>query len=109
MIASPNVSMTDLSFIFELVKNNENIPVILTDEKNKIISSRNLPDSTKQNDSAYIKTEFAKMRIQHEPLVIDIYKGQKNFLYYEDSRVFSELKGILNNLSVSFYSEVVKN
>jgi hypothetical protein len=109
MIASPTVSMTDLSFIFELVKNNENIPVILTDDKYKIISTRNLPDSTKQNDSNYIKAQFAKMKGQHEPLVIDIYKGQKNFLYYEDSRVFSELKGILNDLSESFYSEVVKN
>jgi len=109
MLASPTVSMADLSFIFELVKNNENIPVILTDNNNHIVSTRNLPDSSKQNDSAYIKKQLAQMRQQHEPIQIDIYKGQKNFLYYEDSRVFSELKGILNDLSTSFYSEVVEN
>ncbi len=109
MIANPNVSMADLSFIFELVKNNENIPVILTDDKAKIITTRNLPDSTRQKDSAYIKAQFEKMREQHEPIVIDIYKGQKNFIYYEDSRVFSELKRVLHEQSESFYSEVVQN
>lgn len=109
LLASPTVSTTDLSFIFELIRSNENIPVVLTDDKNRIISSRNLPDSTKQNDSAYIHEHLLKMRTQHEPIEINIYKGQKNFLYYEDSRVFTELKGVLNDLSQSFYSEVLKN
>lgn len=108
-IASPNVSATDLSFIFELVRNNENIPVILTDDRNHIISSRNLPDSGRENDTAYMSNQLVEMRHQHPPIEIDIYKGQKNFLYYKDSRVFSELKGILNDLSESFYTEVVKN
>jgi signal transduction histidine kinase len=109
LLASPNVSMTDLSFIFELVRNNENIPVILTDNNDHIISTRNLPDSTKQNDSLYIKSQLEIMRKQHDPIEIYIYKNQKNYLYYEDSRLFSELKVVLNDLSQSFYSEVVKN
>ena len=109
MLASPNVPATDLSFIFELIRNNENIPVILTDNKNHIISSRNLPDSTKEDDTAYVRKQLAEMRKQHTPIEIDIYRGQKNFLYYKDSRVFSQLKGVLNDLSKSFYAEVVKN
>jgi len=109
LLASPNVSITDLSFIFELVRNNENIPVILTDNNDRIVSSRNLPDSAKQNDSNYMHSQLALMRKQHPPIEIYIYKNQKNYLYYEDSKLFSELKGVLNDLSESFYSEVVKN
>src|SRR5581483_2057072 len=71
MLASPTVSASDLSFIFELVKNNENIPVTLTDEKNHIVSTKNLPDSTKQNDSSYMKSQLVQMRKQHEPIEID--------------------------------------
>jgi hypothetical protein len=109
LLASPSVSNTDLSFIFELVKNNENIPVILADNKNKPISTRNLPDSARQKDSAYIKAQMKLMSEQHPPIEIAIDKNQKNYLYYEDSRIFSELKRILNDLSQSFYSEIVKN
>jgi len=109
LLASPNVSITDLSFIFELVRNNENIPVILTDNNGHVVSTRNLPDSAKQNDTNYVHTQLEQMRKQHEPIEIYIYKGQKNYLYYEDSRLFSELKVVLNDLSQSFYSEVVKN
>jgi signal transduction histidine kinase len=109
LLASTDVSNTDLSFIFELVRNNENIPVVLADSKGKAISNRNLPDSTRINDTNYVRAQMNIMRAQHTPIEINIYKDQKNYLYYEDSRLFSELKRVLNDLSQSFISEVVRN
>lgn len=108
MLASSEVSNIDLGFVFKLIQDNQTVPVILTDGSNKIISSRNL-DSLKQNDSTYLKKTLTLMEQQHEPIAITVYKTQKNYLYYQDSKVFTELKGVLSDLQNSFISEVVAN
>lgn len=107
-LANPELNMEDLSFIFEVVQNNETVPVILTDKNGVIISFRNL-DSTRINDKAYLMQELEEMRIQHDPIVIYIGRGQKNYLYYKDSKLFSELKNVFDGLINSFISEIVIN
>ncbi|HSY76044.1 MAG TPA: HAMP domain-containing sensor histidine kinase [Bacteroidia bacterium] len=108
MLASTDVSNMDLGFIFKLIQDNQTVPVILTDDNSKIISSRNL-DSVKEHNPVYLKEQLTQMKQQHEPIEITVYKTQKNFLYYKDSKVFTELKGVLNDLQNSFMSEVVAN
>ncbi|MBP7464354.1 MAG: ATP-binding protein, partial [Bacteroidales bacterium] len=44
----------DVSFLFEVLKNNTTIPVILTDEEDNIIAWRNL-DSLKMENADYSK------------------------------------------------------
>src|ERR1700739_1577204 len=107
-LAGSNVSNFDLSFIFKVIQNNKTVPVILTDDKDKIIISRNL-DSIKQNDTNYLRATLATMRTQHTPIEIPIYKTQKNYINYEDSKLFTELRNILNDMIESFMSEVVTN
>lgn len=107
-LANPNLDVGDLSFIFEVIKNNESVPVILTDENNKIISSRNL-DSAKANDEAYLKQQIDFMRSLQAPIEIKLSGNKKNYLYYKDSKLFSELKIVLDDLIKSFISEVVIN
>jgi signal transduction histidine kinase len=107
-LANPSLQMEDVSFIFEVIKNNETVPVILSDANGNIISSRNL-DSSKTNDKEYLKQQMEIMRSQHAPIEITILKGQKNYLYYKDSKLFSELKNVLDDLVKSFISEVAIN
>lgn len=107
-LANPSLQMEDISFIFEVVKNNETVPVILTDEKGKILSSRNL-DSALANNTDYLMAQMQTMRAQHEPIEIKIFGGKKNYLYYKDSKLFSELKLVLDDLIKSFISEVAIN
>jgi hypothetical protein len=107
-LANSNLEMGDLSFLLEVVRNNETVPVILVDKNGAIIDSRNL-DPQKQNDPEYLKKEMAEMAALQPPIVIDYYKGQKNYVYYKDSRLFSELKNVLDDLSSSFMSEVAIN
>jgi len=107
-LANPNLEMGDLSFMFEVVRNNETVPVILVDNDNNIIASRNL-DSLKQNNKEYLIQEMQEMAAKQPPIVIDLYRGQKNYLYYKDSRLFSELKIVLDDLIRSFISEVAIN
>ncbi|MCC6691674.1 MAG: HAMP domain-containing histidine kinase [Bacteroidia bacterium] len=46
---------------------------------------------------------------QHKPIEIPILKGRKNYLYYKDSKLFSELKNVFDDLVKSFISEVAVN
>ncbi len=107
-LANPNLDVGDLSFIFEVIKNNESVPVILTDEHNKIISSRNL-DSAKANDETYLAEQIKLMSALQPPIEIKLSGNKKNYLYYKDSKLFSELKIVLDDLIKSFISEVVIN
>jgi two-component system, sporulation sensor kinase E len=49
------------------------------------------------------------MSAVQEPIEITVYRGQKNYLYYQDSKLFSELKNVLDDLIKSFISEVAVN
>ena len=98
----------DISFIFEVIKNNESVPVILTDENNRILSSRNLDPEKSKNDG-YLYQELEAMAALYPPIEINILNKTKNYLYYKDSKLFSELKQVLDNIIGSFMSEVVRN
>jgi two-component sensor histidine kinase len=100
--------LTDYGFVLKVVSDNTTVPVILTDEHGTPITSRNL-DPDKENDKTYLKMQMQAMRVVYEPIEINIYKGQKNYLYYKDSKLFSELKNVLDDLVKSFISEVAVN
>src|ERR1044071_7127692 len=56
----------DFNFLINVIRNNTTIPVIIADEKENIISSRNL-DSLKMLNIDFAKKQLAAMRTQHEP------------------------------------------
>ena len=103
-----SLDLTDYGFVLKVVSDNTTVPVILADDKGTPITSRNF-DKEKENDKAYLKAQMEEMRAVQEPIAINIYKGQKNYLYYKDSKLFSELKNVLDDLIKSFISEVAVN
>ena len=100
--------ISDYTFIFKAVANNTTVPVILADEQGKVISHRNL-DSEKAKDPNYLKQTMQEMAALRNPLEFTIYGTEKRYLYYKDSRLFSELRQVLDDLIKSFISEVVVN
>ncbi|MCE3279151.1 MAG: hypothetical protein K0S44_1342 [Bacteroidetes bacterium] len=100
--------LSDYGFVLKVVSDNTTVPVILADEHGTPVTSRNL-DSTKENDKIYLKLQMQSMRAVQEPIEINFYKGQKNYLYYKDSKLFTELKIVLDDLIKSFISEVAVN
>lgn len=95
------------SFILEFIRSNTTIPVILSDG-NKISGSRNL-DSLKEKDENYLQQQLEIMKKNYPPIEFEYYKGKKNYLYYNDSKVFAEIKLVFDSLTRSFISEVVSN
>lgn len=95
-------------FVLKVLQDNTTVPVILTDDEGTITASRNL-DSTIEHNYEALRRELENMKALYDPVVIDVYKGKKNFLYHKDSRLFSDIKVVFDSLIKSFISDVAIN
>jgi signal transduction histidine kinase len=88
------VSLSDtnqnVDFLSLIIDNNNTVPVILTDESDSIISSRNF-DPERIDDPKYLKKNLRKIKEKNEPIVIDLEKGHFNLIYYKDSIILTML------------------
>ena len=100
--------LSDYTFVLEVIKNNQTIPVIIADQKGNVSLYKNI-DSTRAKEPAYLHAQMDTMQLQHRPIEIEIFHGKKNYLYYRDSRLFTELKTVFDGLIKSFISEVAVN
>ncbi|MCF8371065.1 MAG: HAMP domain-containing histidine kinase [Bacteroidales bacterium] len=93
----------DISFIFEVIRKNKTIPVIMVDEEMTILAARNL-DSLKsiidkkalgpevlERNLAYLYKQLEIMKSEHEPIEIVLMNGHKNIIYYKDSILLTQL------------------
>ena len=98
---------SNILFYLSIISNNTSIPVILADAKGRIKEARNVdfdPDSVE-----YFTPELLEEFSVYQPLKLDYYSGNLVYFYYKDSKLFSELKVVLDDLVESFFNEVVNN
>ncbi len=69
---------------FRIIYENVSIPVIMTDERDNIISYANL-DSVKSQSGVYLQKKLAEMKSANAPIVIDYSQNNRNYIYYNDS------------------------
>jgi two-component system, sporulation sensor kinase D len=98
----------DIAFYLRVVSENTTVPVIITDAQRRVKFKRNL-DPWTEADSALLAQEVRAMEALHEPLRIDVYGGERQYLYYKDSRIFSDLQRTMDGIIRSFISETVMN
>lgn len=108
-LISTNDPNADYDFLFDVVRNNETVPVILTNGNNEITNYRNLEFEGEKPSKTFLLNELQFMKDHFQPLVINLPNGKKNFLYYKDSKIFTDLKIILDQMNHTFISEVVLN
>ena len=95
----------ELTFYLNIINRNQDIPVIITNERGKIVFFRNLypePDSVSLYFRGKIKEEFSV----YPPIPIP-QTGTK--LYYKNSLVFNQLQYVLNDYISVFMSEITAN
>lgn len=101
--------MESLSFLSKLIIGNTNIPVIHTDADNKIIDYRNIDFKANIDTTYYVDSLLNSEAFQtYKPVEINYISG-KNFIYYSDSKIFSELKLTFKDLTESFIDDIVAN
>ncbi|SNR73676.1 MULTISPECIES: ATP-binding protein [Hymenobacter] len=87
---------SDNSFLMdEIIKANTTIPVIFTDADANIIDAKNvsIPKGlSEQAAIAFLRREIAVMKQQHPPIVVEIGAGLRNFIYYKESALLTQLR-----------------
>lgn len=132
-----NKDLDDYTFVVEIVTQNNGIPMIITDMKENIISSHNLENLDEtikrniekshassnqfQKDSIFkaIKNDSLSSfltfwRTSRDPIVMDLYQGDKQKIFYFDSIYYrtlklEELQRSRDSLSKAFTDELIEN
>ena len=102
-----NNSSNDLTFYLDIISNNKTIPVIHTDEDGKILSAVNI--DFPQDSLTYLEGQLLEEFSYYEPIKVHYAPPRFNYLYYQESRFFKELKEVLNDYISSFMEEVALN
>lgn len=96
----------DLSFYSMIISGNTTIPVVLTDRNLRINAVKNVDFST--DSVGVLKGEMLKEFSKNAPIQIN-YGPITNYLFFKESKLFSELRVVINDLTKSFFDEVVVN
>lgn len=88
-------------FLFDFIINKNNTALIIADSNDNILQTRGL-DSTKtlnkdiepdkKLDPEYFAEQLEEMKSQHEPIVYEVFPGEKQYIYYKDSSILTQLK-----------------
>lgn len=111
-----SIAESDFDFYLKIVSSNTTIPVILTNDKGDINTWLNIdkikhdnPSKLTEEEKEILKQELDEMKSQREPIEIPYYMNRKNYLYFKDSKLFTDLKVVMDDIIKSFISEIVLN
>ena len=108
MVRLVNEDNTIAPFYLKIAANNTTVPVVITDETGEVKFKRNLEDSIAKNASL-LKKEVRVMAEMHDSIPITVYQNEKQYLYYKDSKIITDLEETMASVIQSFISETVMN
>ena len=91
----------------EIIRSNISIPLIITDDQGNIMFSNNLPDD--QKDKKIFDDEMRAAYSKFDPIKINPGFGQIQWLYYNESMIYTELKAVLEDMIDHFLEEITLN
>ncbi|MDR0874061.1 MAG: HAMP domain-containing histidine kinase [Prevotellaceae bacterium] len=80
----------DISLALRVIENNTTIPVIIIDENDNLIDYRNIEFHGKDKDR-FFKEKVQEFKAQNPPIEINIASYGKQYFYYENSLLLTEL------------------
>ena len=80
----------ELGFVFEVIRNNETVPVIITNDSLEILFTRNL-DSARVDDKNYLLATLKHMQETNEPIKIHVTDDIIQYAFYDDSILLKKL------------------
>lgn len=96
-----------LTFLLQIIRDNKTIPIILTDASDIVVSTNNIDYDVPLNKP--LSKELKRKFTLYNPLTIRYEQTIINYLYYADSKIFTDLQDIMHNMVQSFIDDVVKN
>lgn len=78
-------------FIFNIIEQNENIPVIIVDDRDRYISSRNF-NEPKINVEQYYEKQIKRLKNTNPPIEIILDESSSQYIYYDNSNLLKMLE-----------------
>ena len=78
-------------FIFHIIEQNENIPVIIVDDRDHYISSRNF-NEPKTNVEQYYEKQIQRLKNTNPPIEIVLDENTSQYIYYDNSNLLKMLE-----------------
>ncbi|MCS7017955.1 MAG: ATP-binding protein [Cytophagales bacterium] len=82
----------NVNTLIEVIDANYTYPVILTDENDKVLGHRNIRFSKGKDSLKHLASELEEMKAAHPPIVVEPAPGLKNFIYYKNSDLVTQLQ-----------------
>ncbi len=79
----------DLSFVMKIISMNTTIPVIIIDENDNLVNSRNI--KVKGDEDKFFKEKIQEFKTKNLPIEISFTTGEKQYFYYGDSLLLIQL------------------
>ncbi|MBQ5997378.1 MAG: ATP-binding protein [Bacteroidales bacterium] len=89
-LARADLNSTELEFYHQVIRDNTTVPVMLTDTLSNIILYRNLNEKKVERPD-YLAQRLQKMRARHMPIEIVYPNGSRQWMYYDDSTLLTQL------------------
>ena len=78
-------------FIFNIIEQNENIPVIIVDDRDRYISARNFREP-KSNVNQYYEKQIKRLKNTNPPIEIVLDEKNRQYIYYDNSNLLKMLE-----------------
>ena len=78
-------------FIFNIIEQNENIPVIIVDDRDRYISARNFREP-KTNVNQYYEKQIKRLKNTNPPIEIVLDEKNRQYIYYDNSNLLKMLE-----------------
>ena len=91
----------------DIIRKNISIPLVLTDEHGNIMSRANLPPE--QEEKTVFDTQMKHAYSKFPPIKIDPGYGSVQWLYYNESQIYTDLKAVLEDMIDHFMEEITLN
>lgn len=96
----------ELTFYLEIIESNSTIPLIITDSDGNINGTASLDGDIL--DMKHI-SELGDRKFEFDSLIVPYYKSDYYVLYYKESKIYSDLRSVIDNLVELFFQEIVIN
>jgi two-component system, sporulation sensor kinase D len=97
-------SSGELNMIIEVLGSNTTIPVVLVDEEGIVYNSMNLDE--RFVGQRQLEGEFLEYFSDYPPISFAVGRATQ-YIYYRDSKLFTELRDVMDDLVDSFISDIV--
>lgn len=89
-LADVSMEGMDFGFPLKVATYNTTIPVMIVDQDDNIIMTRNL-DSLKATNPAYLHRQLEKMKEENPPIPIELWDNLTQYVYYRNSTLLIKL------------------